>query len=93
MRYNAVLAYADECSESYDSFRLPLELVPNPVNKTATQNCTEYTQTDPMSWTVLKDGEDGRPIEPIPYTGESEELSVKITDEELAGLKDDNGDI
>ena len=59
MRYDAVLAYADECSELYDSFRLPSELVPNPVNEIATQNCTEYTQTDPISWTVLKDGENG----------------------------------
>ena len=31
--------------------------------------------------------------EPIPYTGESEEFLVKITDEELAGVMDDNGNI
>ena len=44
------------------------------------------------NWTVLN-GDNGRTIEPIPFTGESEEFSVKITDEEVAGLKDDNGDI
>ena len=48
----------------------------------------------PESWTVLKDGKAGRTIEPIlVYTGESEEFSVKLTDEELVGVKDDNGKI
>ena len=73
MRYDAVVAFADECSESYSSFRLPSHLVPNPVNETATihENCKEYIQTDPTCWTVLKDGKDGRSIETVPYTGES----------------------
>mmetsp|Transcript_14101 Transcript_14101/g.29807 ORF Transcript_14101/g.29807 Transcript_14101/m.29807 type:complete len:96 (-) Transcript_14101:532-819(-) len=95
MRYDAVVAYGDECSESYSSCRLPSHLVPNPVNETATihKNCKEYIQTDPTCWNVLKDGKDGRSIEAVPYTGESEEFSVKVTNEELAGLKDDNGDI
>ena len=31
--------------------------------------------------------------EPILYTGKSEEFSVKITDEELVGVKVHNGDI
>ena len=48
---------------------------------------------DSISWTILKDGEDGRFITPVPYTGESEEFSVKIIDEEFAGVMDDNGDI
>ena len=70
-----------------------MDLVPTPVNKTASQNCKEYIWTDPTSWTVLKDGKAGRTIESIPYTGESEEFSAKITTEELTGVKDDNGDI
>ena len=78
-----------------------MQLAPNPVNETATSsgsgNCKEYIKTVPTRWTDLKnDGKDGRTIEPIPFTGESEEseeFSVKITDEELAGVKDDNGDI
>ena len=38
MRYDAaVLDYADVCSPSYSSFRLPAELVPSSVNETATQ--------------------------------------------------------
>ena len=46
-----------------------------------------------MSWTVLNDGEDGKTIKQFPFTGESEEFSVKIIDEEVTGLKDDNIDI
>ena len=76
MRYDAVVAYADESCPSYSSFRLPVELVPNPVNERASQNCKEYIWTDPTYWTVLKDGEDVRIIEPIPYTGESEEFLI-----------------
>ena len=57
------------------------------------ESSKEYVCTKAANWTVLDNGEDGRTIEPIPFTGESEEFSVKITDEEVAGLKDDNGDI
>ena len=98
MRYDAVLKYVDETCPLYSIFRLPAQLVPKPVNETAmpsseSGNCKEYIKTVPMSWTVLKDGEDGRTIEPIAFTSKSEEISVKITDEELAGVKDDNGNI
>ena len=100
MRYDAVLKYADETCPSYSSFRLPAQLVPSPINETATipagsesKSSTEYVCTNPVNWTVLNDGEDDRAIEPIPFTGESEEFLVKIKDEELPGLKDDNGDI
>ena len=44
------------------------------------------------NWTVLKDGGNGRTIEPILFTGDSEEFSLKITDKDLVGAKDDNGD-
>ena len=53
----------------------------------------EYVCTKPGNWSVLINGEDGRAIELIPFTGESEEFSVKISDEGVTGLKDDNGDI
>ena len=55
--------------------------------------CKEYFQIKSEDWIVLKDGEVGRTIRPISYTGESEEASVIIIDEELEGMKDDNGDI
>ena len=81
MRYDAVLAYADETCPSYSSFGLPAQFIPNPVNEIATstprtnsENCKEYIKTNPKNWTVLKDGKDGRTIDPIPYTGESGEF-------------------
>ena len=40
MRCNAALAYADECSTSNSSFRLPAQLLSNYVNESAsTENC------------------------------------------------------
>ena len=49
----------------------------DPANKSASQNCTEYIWTNTTSWTFPEDGDAGRTIEPIPYTGESEEFAVK----------------
>ena len=101
MRYDAVLKYADETCPSYSSFRFPAQLLSNPVNETTTllltsesetKSSKEYVCTKPANWSVLN-GEDGRAIESIPFTGESEKFSVKITDEEVAGLNDYNGDI
>ena len=84
MRYAAVLMYADESCPSYSSFRPPVQFVPKPVNEIAIpsseiENCKEYVNIEPVDWTILKDGEDGRTIEPIPFSGESEQFSVKIT--------------
>ena len=62
-------------------------------SESETKSSKEYACTKPANWTFLKDGEDVRTIEPIPFTSESEEFSVKMTDEEVAGLKNDNGDI
>ena len=49
MRYDTVLKYADECSPSYSSFRLPAQLVPNPVNETATIPSTSETESESKS--------------------------------------------
>ena len=56
-----------------------------------TENSKEYICANPENWTVLKYGETERIIWPIPYIGDSEEFSVTITDEELEGVKNDNG--
>ena len=40
----------------------------------------------------MKNGRGGRNVDPITYTG-NEEFAVKITDEEVEQLKDENGDI
>ena len=96
MTYDAVLAYADKTCSLYNSFRLPAQLVLNPGNEIAaprsseSENCKECIHMKPENWIVLKDDEAGRTIEPIPFTGESEEFSVKVIDEELTGVKNDN---
>ena len=71
MRYDSLLAYTDECSPPYISYRLPAELVANPVKTAGTtsgENKKQYTHIDPMSWTVLKNGDTGIIVEPIAYT-------------------------
>ena len=52
-----------------------------------------YKMTDPEDWRHTKSRTKPREVAPIPYTGESEEFGVDITKEELASLKDKNGDI
>jgi len=52
-----------------------------------------YTRTDAKDWTCLKDGEMGRRVDPVPYTGEDKLFSVDITPEEVEKLKDTSGDI
>ena len=90
MRYYAVLAHADDTCPFYSS---PVNETATPRTSSESENCKECIKTNPENWAVLKDGDDGRTIDPILYTGESEESSVKLTDAEVAGLKDDNGDI
>ena len=56
-------------------------------------------KTKPEDWTRVPDDEviTGRdPVAPIPYApreGDGDEFDVKITDEELASLRDESGDI
>ena len=52
-----------------------------------------YEWTDPSDWKCLQNGSPGQQIDPIPYTGESEEFSVKITEDEVKELMDENSDI
>jgi len=50
-----------------------------------------YTKTPACDWSRAEDGV-GRPIEPIEWGGD-EEFSVKITDEEVAQLRDGGGEM
>jgi len=54
-----------------------------------------YKKTNPEHWTCIKPGgrAQGRDAEPIPFSGDTEEFDVNITDEELEKLKDESGDI
>ena len=50
-------------------------------------------RTDPVDWTCLQDGDTGRWIDPVPYTGEHEDFIPNITDDMVDQFKDANGDI
>jgi hypothetical protein len=53
-----------------------------------------YSLTPTDEWTQVNiEGGDGQSIDPIEWTGEDEEFSVKITDEEVKLLMDDNDEI
>ena len=55
---------------------------------------TIYTHTDPDNWMCLEKGASRCDIDPVPYTGEENEFSVDVTEEEVCDkLTDDNGDI
>ena len=52
-----------------------------------------FARTEAEDWTHVKEGESGRDVSPIPYTGKQEQFDVKLTDEELGQLTDASGDI
>ena len=53
-----------------------------------------YYRTDPKEWTKINDnGDNGRTVEPIPFTDDNEDFTVNMTPEEVESLKDEAGDI
>ena len=64
-----------------------------------TVNHNIYKMTDPKDWRKIEGRSRGRTVEPIPFTRSDgnadgdEMFNVKITEEELAALKDKDGDI
>ena len=52
-----------------------------------------YECIDPIEWNLYKNGEPGRTVQPVLYTGSATYLSVKISTAELTTLKDEYGDI
>ena len=52
-----------------------------------------YSLTKSSDWTVLKNGQPGRPIAPVPYTRGNELFSVKMDFEKVNGMMDANGDL
>ncbi|MGK3737285.1 MAG: hypothetical protein ACI8RD_006853, partial [Bacillariaceae sp.] len=53
---------------------------------------TRYKKLKKEEWTHVQEGE-GRLIEPIEWTGDDEEFSVNITDEEVNQLRNASGEI
>jgi hypothetical protein len=59
-----------------------------------TEDGTLYSLTPTDEWTRVDDDDNnGRTIDPIEWTGGSEEFSVNITDEEVNTLKDNDKEI
>lgn len=63
----------------------------NPAHPTTNQSTT-YKLTKPEEW-VKVDGSNARQIEPVPFEGDNELFTPKITSDELESLKDSAGDI
>jgi hypothetical protein len=54
---------------------------------------TIFKQTEPKEWKEIGSPSDGRHIDPLPFTGESELFTPKIDEEMIAQFKDASGDI
>ena len=52
-----------------------------------------YERTDPIDWNLYKNGEPGRTVHSVLYTGSATYFSVKIFTAELTTLKDEYGNI
>jgi hypothetical protein len=104
--YEAVYEYADEDSSTYHEYRLTYEAVRDGDEELETEIDT-YTKTTWQEWNQVStedgdgdgdgDGDDngngnGCPIDPVEFTVD-EDFSVKITDEEVELLRDENSEI
>ena len=52
-----------------------------------------YSLTKSTDWTMLKNGQPGRPVAPVPYTGGNELFSVKMYIDKVQEMRDANGDL
>ena len=52
-----------------------------------------YSMTKSSDWTVLKNGQPGRPVAPVLYTGGDELFGLKMDIEKVKGMMDANGDL
>jgi hypothetical protein len=93
MAYDAVYEYADEDSSTYPEYQPTYEPVRDGDDEFETEDGTQYTKTTSEEWNQVsaEDGNGGT-IGPIECTAD-EDFSVKITDEEIKLLKDENGEI
>jgi hypothetical protein len=92
MAYDVVYEYADEDSSTYPEYQLTYQPVRDGDDEFETKNGTQYTKTTSEEWNQVstEDG-NGRTINPIECTVD-EDFSVKIKDEEVKQLKDENGE-
>ena len=91
LRWDAVVKYADETHPMFENYQLPAYPVTPLELEMATTKKT-YKKTAEEDWERLHNFP-GNPVEPIEYTGESEEFSVNMTDAEKASMKDAAGNV
>jgi hypothetical protein len=92
--YDAVCEYANKQHSTLNQYQLHYHPVLVGDDEIETEDSTLYslTPTEDWSWFSIV-GHAGRSIDLIEWTGGDEEFSVKITDEEVNTLKDDNDEI
>ena len=90
--YDAILEYCNTQHSTIESFNLPFEVVRQGDDEIVTEDGTMYSLTPTEEWTKVEDG-NGRPIEPIEWSGRNNEFSVNITPEEIRLLMDDRREI
>jgi hypothetical protein len=93
MAYEAVCEYCNKQHSTFNRYQLPYEVVVEDDDEIETEDGMLYSLTPTDEWSrVGIEGDDGRSIDPIEWTGD-EEFSVKITDKELISLMDDRKEI
>jgi hypothetical protein len=94
MAYRAVCEYSNKESSTFNEYQLPYLVVREGDDAIESEDGTLYSLTPTEEWTRVDDNDNnGRTIDPIEWTGGNEEFSVKITDEEVKTLMDDNKEI
>jgi hypothetical protein len=93
MAYSAVCMYTNEDSSTFREYHLTYEAIQDGDEEIETKEGSRYTKTTSDKWdqVTVEESEDGggRTIDPIQCTVD-EEFSVKITEEEIKTLMDDN---
>ena len=101
INYEALYQYADESASTYEDYRCSLLMnVVGAVDEEIIVVDTggtekKYVRTDTEDWKKInvEDGDTGRKIDPIPWEEDQEDFSVKLTDEELQSMKNEDGEI
>jgi hypothetical protein len=91
MSHKAVCEHSNRHSSAFQDFILSHKAIYE-GNDQIDAGGTRYKRSSPEEWSQVQEGE-GRTINPIPWTGGDEEFYVNITNEEVAGLMDEEDEI
>jgi hypothetical protein len=93
MAYEAVCEYSNKEHSTFNWYQLPYDDDVEGDDEIETEDGMLYSLTPTEDWTRVNIEEDGWSIDPIEWTGDDEEFSVKITDAEVKQLMDGNEEI